>query len=454
MSASTPTYDAYQQVFGLSMLANRAGGYTGSQVQLQQQLQYDLSYYLNGVPAVPGMTAPNPSPMATATAALGNWQLVWGPALLEHVDKNNQPSGVADNAVYVAYNESVAFPGGSTLPAYVVAIAATNPISKFDWLVEDFDVSSVVEWATYNPANIVAATNVPVATGTPMISMGTAIGVGKLLTKMPSPSGAAAPGTTLQQFLATLKPTSPTAIVFTGHSLAGALSPTLALYLQQQGALASFSPVLVYPTAGATPGNANVLGLNGFVAEFNQAFPALPTGWTAQSGPYQHWNTDLWNVYDVIPHAWGLLNLQEIPTLYGSPALKTVSALAAAAAVNAAASKVNYVRIRNAPLQGSLQDVILLNPDTNKSKSINVPPTTIDDFLMQLLLQHVSLYSGIPADTTSDPQIPEVQGLILSQPLPQPSPSIPLVSGVAKLTEEKMIADLIKWVADWIKKHS
>ena len=176
MSTSTPSYDAYQQVFGLSMLANRAGGYTGSQVQLQQQLQYDLSFYLSGVPAVPGMTPPNPSPMSSAVTALGNWKLVWGPALLEHVDKNGHPSGVSDNAVYVAYNESVAFPGGSTLPAYVVAIAATNPISTFDWLVEDFDVSSVVEWSTYDPANIVAAKNVPVATGIPMISMGTAIG--------------------------------------------------------------------------------------------------------------------------------------------------------------------------------------------------------------------------------------------------------------------------------------
>ncbi|MGE8533141.1 MAG: hypothetical protein ACN6OJ_00990, partial [Chryseobacterium sp.] len=58
---TNPSLDAYQQVFGMAGLANRAGGYTGSGIQLQQQLQYDLSFYFNNVPPVKIMGQETPS---------------------------------------------------------------------------------------------------------------------------------------------------------------------------------------------------------------------------------------------------------------------------------------------------------------------------------------------------------------------------------------------------------
>ena len=454
-----PTYDVYQQTFALSLLSNRASSKSGTAVALQQQLQFELSYYLSGVPPISGVTPPDPSPMPAATDAMGDWQLVWGPAVYQNV-KDGKPSGVVDNAMYVAYCPNVSFPGGPSggMPAYVVAIAATNATSKYDWLVEDFTVSSVVEWATYDPANIVAATGVKPATGTPMISMGTAIGVGHLLQDMSSPTGAVQPGTTLQAFLATLKPTEPTAIIFTGHSLAGALSPTLALYLKQKGALSQFAQVLVYPTAGATPGNVDLLGLQGFVAQFNDTFPSPPSGWSAPVAPppYQQWNADLWNSFDVIPHAWGLLDIRQIPTLYGSPALKEVTALAAGAAVEAGKSLVIYSRLRNQELTGVLQTAMVMSTQSgDKVVPISVPPTSMGDFLKQLILQHISLYSGIAAypPNSSTPQVPAVKGLILEQPMPQPATTPPLLPGVTQLTEDQIIADVIEWLINWIKSH-
>jgi hypothetical protein len=69
---------------------------------------------------------------------LGNWNLLWGPALIEETDENHQPTGVADNALYVVQCDALAFPGGPILPVYVVAIAATNPASLYDWETEDF----------------------------------------------------------------------------------------------------------------------------------------------------------------------------------------------------------------------------------------------------------------------------------------------------------------------------
>ncbi|KAG9011384.1 hypothetical protein FRB94_008668 [Tulasnella sp. JGI-2019a] len=75
--------------------------------------------------------------------------------------------------------------------------------------------------------------------------------------------------------------------------------------------------VKTYPTAGATPGNAN------FVAEFEAAFPspANPTG-------YQNWNVNLANTLDAVPQAWCTSstaapsqNLHRLPEFYdGTPA--------------------------------------------------------------------------------------------------------------------------------------
>lgn len=429
---NNPSLDAYQQVFGMACLVGRAGGYKGTASELQEQLQYDLSFYLNNVPPVTvlGQTQPSTAD-ASVTPVLGSWDLVWGPALVEM----NQ-DGVADNAVFVAKCEAVAFPGGPVMPAYVVAIAATNPDSLYDWESEDFAVSEVVNWTTYNPLNFKTE---PYQNNVPFISKGTATGISNLM-RLITPDTAAAPGTSLESFLSGLKPDPNTAIIFCGHSLAGALSPTLALYLKEQKTLDAFGLTLVYPTAGPTPGEVNFADL------FNQTFPALPSGWQQQSLPYQSWNTMHWNDLDVVPHAWQKQDLQMVANLYGHPPDRwtafALSALQAFAVYDASKSKAPYTRIQNGSLPGTLQH-------TNGTSAISVPPQSMQDYVEQLFIQHVEIYSGIPANGTN----PAVTGLILPQPLPKTTLD-GLVPGVSKITRDQMIARIIAQIISWISSRA
>lgn len=433
---TNPSLDAYQQVFAMSGLANRAGGYNGTGTELQQQLQYDLSYYFSNVPpvAVMGQTEPS-TPNSSIPPLLGNWNLVWGPALIEEKDENGNPTGVADNALYVVQCDAVAFPGGPTLPAYVVAIAATNPSSLYDWETEDFSVAEVVNWTTYNPSHFTPS---PYNGTDPYISKGTATGIGILLSLI-SPDTAASPNTTLQQFLTGLQTDTDTAVVFCGHSLAGALSPTLALYLKENHQLDAFSVSLVYPTAGPTPGE------SAFASLFNNTFPPLPAGWLPQTGDYQSWNTMHWNDLDVVPHAWPKADLEMIADIYGhSPNKLTAFALDALQAVaidEASQSGVTYTRIQNQSLPGQLQKM-------DGSTPVNIPPQSLYDYVRQLFLQHVTMYSGsLAADNA-----PAITGLILQQPLPQPSP-LQLVPGVSLVTKDQMILKIIQQIIGWISSH-
>ncbi|MBX3738249.1 MAG: hypothetical protein KF715_16260 [Candidatus Didemnitutus sp.] len=470
MSLPAPL-DTYQQVFALSMLSNRASAFTGPAAALQQQLQYELSSYLSGTNLktvsnggfVPD-TDPLPGLLPGIPTYLGDWTLEWGPVVFSHTRKDGKPTGVADNAVFVASCPAVTFPGcpntnqsnqpTGTLTTYVVAIAATNPTSIYDWTVEDFDVSSSVPWNGWTPGNLTPASK-PVGLTTPVISMGTAIGVSTVLSLTP-PAAAPGSGQTLPQFLSQLKPGPNSAIVFTGHSLAGALSPTTAFQLQRSGALSGFAYNLVYPTAGATPGNLP------FVSAFNTAFPSPPkdpaTGatWQIPAGaPYQCWNTLLWNRYDVVPHAWyaffgGSPKLSEIPTLYGSPALSSVSDLATGAAANSAFSTAIYAHTRNAPLPGTLQPGVMLG---SSYVSTPTPPTAFEQFLAQLYVQHIGMYSGIPANP---PQIPNATpGVILPSPVPHPSPALPRLPGVStlELDLEAFAQRILTQIEDWLKKH-
>lgn len=428
---TNPSLDAYQQVFGMAGLANRAGGYNGFGIQLQQQLQYDLSYYFNNVPPVKIMDQKTPSTAnPSAVSELGNWDLVWGPALIEEKNEKGVPTGVADNALYVVKSNAVAFPGGPTLPTYVVAIAATNPSSLYDWETEDFSVAEVVNWTTYNPSNFAPSAY----NGTdPYISKGTATGISILL-GLESPQSAASPNTTLQQFLAGLNPDPGTAIIFCGHSLAGALSPTLALYLKENKDLNAFGVTLVYPTAGPTPGEAAFANL------FNSKFPPLPPGWQQQSGTYQSWNTMHWNNLDVVPHAWPVSELEKIATIYGQATnnmtpyiLQTLQKLAID---DSSKSGACYTRIQNQSLPGQLQT------------TIKTPPETLQDYMLQLGVQHVAMYNGIPAAGPN----PQVNGLILPQPLPKPA-VLNLVPGVTAVTESEMVIKIMNQILEWILSH-
>ncbi|NEO43521.1 MAG: lipase family protein [Moorea sp. SIO4A3] len=84
-----------------------------------------------------------------------------------------------------------------------------------------------------------------------------------------------------------------------GHSLGGALSPTLALAALDQKSEWSGGKeftISVYPSAGPTPGNED-----------------FATYYDSRLGEN---TTRIWNNIDIVPHAWNEEMLSEIPSLY------------------------------------------------------------------------------------------------------------------------------------------
>ncbi len=402
---TTPIYDAHRQVFALSLLSNRVMAMDGTPDALLDQLQFELSAFIR-------VAQPNPPPLtpsSTFVQQFGAWELVWGPG---GVGGRSGAWQVLNNAVYVAYCPAVTLPNQSQpVPVYVVAIAATNPASLYDWVVEDAWVKDTVAFEGWNPLAPPYTKYDQVSLTTPLISMGTALGVGKLL-GLTAPANAAGAGQSLSQFLAGLNPPTGTTLCFTGHSLAGALAPTLALYLKTQSQLAAFDQVLVYPSAGATPGN------GAFAKLYQKSFPAVTTG----TAPYQAWNLDMVNTLDVVPHAWAPGTLAQIPGLYGNTianAPATIKQAVAAAEATAASSKALYTPIANVHLQGT----------TFTQSPCMVPPATTEQFLVQAYFQHMNAYWSEP-----DGQ----PGLILAEGLPQVS--VPLLPGVTRIGEPALMA--------------
>lgn len=349
-------YDQYQQTFALSALANWIGDRRGTQPALQADYQTTLLQTLAS---------------ADTQDRIGDWQLVWGPQVWQLPG-----SSLSGNAMYVAHTD--AMPGIGE--AYVVALSATNPESFYDWFTEDFDVSSVVDFTSFAPllATAPVAAKKPVKPGSTVISMGAATGVWHLL-NMVSPSTALAPNTGLLDFLQS-RDGSKATVIFAGHSLGGALSPTLATWLKSNGKLDHFNAVHCYPTAGATPGNGE------FTALYMQTLPSPPPG----QAPYQIWNADLWNTLDCVPHAWTVPMLSQIKTLYRNDPIKEIDVLVDVAIANTLASTVSYTQIANQRLEGTLTGI----------------PTTIVQFLEQMAHQHTTAYQELIAEWLTPVPVP------------------------------------------------
>lgn len=221
----------------------------------------------------------------------GTWDVVWGPQVFSN--PNNKDDLEADNALYVAHN--------ATLDMWVVAIAATNMSSTYDWEDEDFSVRKMVNFP-FDPTQALEVVS-PDA-GVAQVTQGTALGVSILLSQMPDPTTGDSLGTFLTNLITTGVATSASNLIFTGHSLAGALSPTTALLLQPTLAAAGWTNIYVLPTAGATPGNAV------FVDQFTSTFK--PTAATvvapniaqASGNIITTLNQLYWNQDDVVPRAW------------------------------------------------------------------------------------------------------------------------------------------------------
>ena len=170
--------------------------------------------------------------------------------------------------------------------------------------------------------------------------------------------------------------------------------------------------MLVYPTAGASPGNA------AFARLFKKSFAPTKGG----TAPYQTWNHDLRNSLDVVPHAWAELTLARIPTLYGNTKAncpRGIRAAVTAAEVNSAASGIIDTPIQNVWMKGTILS----------GGKLVVPPTTNQEFLLQLVMQHTTAYSSGP---NQEP------GLILAEDLPPVT--VPLLPGVSRIGEPALLA--------------
>jgi hypothetical protein len=335
------SFDIWQQVFSISLLSNAASNQTGTVAELESALADKIR-----------------QAFSVWEPSIGAWEIAWGPAVYQAAGDR-----YADNAIFVAIQQ------GIDNPVRLVAIAATNPNSSYDWLQEDFDVENVVGWSAAFPT--LAPYSAPAGIN-PYLSAGTALGINNLL---PLQSGSV----TLLQFLSSVENTSDP-LIFAGHSLAGALSPTLALALfNPQGgklSLAKWADVRVYPSAGATQGNQD------FATFFSGLFP--PMAAVPGAPPYQSWNQDVSNKLDVVPHAWEIDTLAQLPTLYGNMPLATLAELIVidggliGLSETGAATAGPYARISTNPLSGTF------NP--------NLPVNTVASYLAQAGYQHVTEY--------------------------------------------------------------
>lgn len=299
--ATTANFDLFQTAFLFNWAANSSCLIKGNAQDLADFVYHDL--YGTKSP-ISGYTLPGIFPQLGASFFGGNhWDLVWGPGV--HII-DPLISQKADNTAFVVYN--------STIDTYVVAIAGTDPGAPLDWFVEDFEVgpNDCVAWdktvATAKPAKTGAALDQP------QLSYGTAFGIWALGSQLTLSRHAPSGPSTLAGFLSGLTVTPTTRIIFTGHSLGGALSPTLAHWAKSFTGL-STAQVLALPTAGATPGNKAYQ--TAWDAAFPPTLPGSPVNLGDQVG---YFNCDVWNQQDVVPHAWANIYTSSVQSAGTPPA--------------------------------------------------------------------------------------------------------------------------------------
>lgn len=285
MSAS---YPMTQQIYSISSLTNAAFGVSFDSTN-------DMETYLkNVVNAVLGNS--------TIQGYIGSdWEVVWGPWALS--ENPNATSVVADNTMLLVYSPSN--------NQFILGIAGTNADSTFDWLKEDFSVNSRVMWTDVMGSQFTIPDNTYVYAA---ISGGTATGLNNLL-NMTDGSGDTLI-TALSNKLSSLSSSASLAVV--GHSLGGALSPVMGLYLHDSqqfktnwNSSGMISAIDIYATAGPTPGE-SVFAL---YVPYVVANPVSGQAGLSYSSVY--------NTLDVVPHAW------QSQVLSGNAAAPTISDLPA-----------------------------------------------------------------------------------------------------------------------------
>lgn len=318
---------------------------------------------------------------------IGNWQLVWGPVVF-----SNNPDAatvVADNTMMLLYNPA---PDSQTQDQFVIGIAGTNAVSMYGWFQEDFGVNTLVEWES------IVNKSVNKFLFTPSIAAGTNKGLQALLAMQDSN------GSTMLAALNTYVQTNNitgASVAVAGHSLGGALSPVMAMYMQDTQSTwntvsGSITTITTWPTAGPTPGNEDFatyvqdnMGAN-YISKYNTR--------------------------DVIPQAWMYSSFENIPSIYpeitppesGTPTYTTIGLLVLAANLRAVDKSDFY---RRTPYQqimpwnamtGAFDNTT--NTDAqNEAAVLNIYATgnltqyqpyftAFYQFLMQMAYQHTTAY--------------------------------------------------------------
>ncbi|MEU2037212.1 lipase family protein [Nocardia niwae] len=204
----------------------------------------------------------------TNQEVIGGWEIVWGPGVaLFDTDL------FAVNALYMVRSTE-------DRSRYVIAMAGSTDALVFDWLVEDSFILQT-PWFANNAA---------------LHTIGTAIGVKTLINIRPSGNRPGA-GHTLPEFLSALGDKA-IDLTVTGHSLGGALSLTMALFLRDTQWLWDNSEkarISVLSTAGPSFCNQE------FVDYTSQRLQRV-----------QRYANDL----DIVPHMWNPPDIEAAKALY------------------------------------------------------------------------------------------------------------------------------------------
>jgi len=207
-----------------------------------------------------------------------DWELVWGPVvyrfdfalfndnLLYAVQRHNDPTNLT------------------------VSVRGTNAPALFDWLIEDLSVFRLHDWPYGEPEGL-----------QPKIAEGTWKGL-EILQKLVPPDRVPGAGKGISGFLGERVAASAparTTIHVTGHSLGGALSPVLALWLADTRAEwdpDNLADLHVAPFAGPTQGDAD------FAAYYDQRLGTSTTRFH--------------DAVDLATLIWATADMATIPNLY------------------------------------------------------------------------------------------------------------------------------------------
>jgi len=324
-------YNLNQQVFCLNTISNLGNMYHGTADAIAAQTKTSINSILGN---------------AQIIGLIGNWCCVWGPKVVA-------AEGKALNTMYIAKNADTA--------QYVIAIAGTDSKSLLDWFLEDFLVTTKVDWPYISDAG----------SPHPMTSLSTSIGLNALIGMAEVIDGDHIHARDYLEKVAAKN------VMVTGHSLGGALSPAYALYLydtMSQWALRTQVTISCLPVAGATPGD-----------------KAFSDHYQAQLGAS---TTRVWNVKDVVPHGFEQDMLRQIAAIY-EPQIKTPIAIKGA---------VELIRLLTVT-KGYTQ----LMPDVSGiSSKICDSITTFDQ---ELLCQHICAYADYFQISTFQTCVQSILGL-------------------------------------------